>query len=271
MKRAVLATALGMASAIALSTAPAGAQEPLKVGKITASSPTDVAKFDNDDIDGTPTRLLWAEDGAGFYIQSTARERGRINVLTHHHMISVEGRVTDASSEPAWARTGWAAKSDRSSPDKSSFMIDVASEKRTARGVSAPMGGEMARGGIDGGGTAGGGGGGTSSDDAINVAQGTQGVNVLMLKLGGKVIGEFVNTSVTPGSTFGWGPKGTRAIAYSNPGNGRITIMDVDGKTQELDGTGDTMLPVFSPDGTKLAWLKRDGRNKYVLQVVELR
>lgn len=265
MRRAVLASVLGLVPAVAL------AQEPLKVGSITATAPRTVAEFETRDVKGEPIRLLWSEDGKELYLQTTEKERGRVNVLTSHHVFSADsGKMKKVDGEPAWAKAAWAAKSDRSAPDKPSFMIDVGSEKRVARGVSAPMGGDMARGGLEGSGTAGGSAGGTSSDEAIGVAQGSQGVTVLSLKLGGKVIGEFVNTAIVPGTTFGWGPKGTKAIAYSNPGNGRIVIMDVDGKTQELDATGDTLLPVFSSDGEQLAWLRKVGRNKYQLQITTL-
>lgn len=265
MKRAGLASILALVSAAAL------AQQPLKVGSITATAPRTVAEFETRDVKGKPARLLWSEDGTGLYLQTTEIERGRVNVLTSHHVFSIDtGRITKVDAEPLWAKAAWAAKSDRSAPDKPSFLIDVGSEKRVARGVSAPMGGEMARGGIEGGGTAGGGGGGSSTDEAISLAQRSQGVTVVSLKLGGKVIGEFINTAIEPGSTFGWGPRGSRAIAYSNPGNGRIVIMDVDGKTQELASTSDTLLPVFSPNGEQLAWLRKSGRNKYQLQVTTL-
>ena len=265
MRRAVLASILALVPAVAI------AQQPLQVGSITATAPRTVAAFETRDVNGEPVRLLWSEDGTELYLQTSEKERGRVNTVTSHHVFAVDsGKRTKVDDEPAWAKAAWAAKSDRSAPDKPSFMIDVGSEKRVARGVSAPMGGDMARGGVGGGGDIGGGGGGTSTEDAIGVAQGTQGVTVLSLKLGGKVIGEFVNTAIVPGTTFGWGPKGTKAIAYSNPGNGRIVIMDVEGKTQELDATGDTLLPVFSPDGTMLAWLRKDGRNKYQLQVTKL-
>ena len=28
--------------------------------------------------------------------------------------------------------------------------------------------------------------------------------------------------------------------------------------------------PLFSPDGQRLAWLRKDGRNKYLLQITDL-
>lgn len=265
MQQAVLAFILALVPAVAL------AQKPLKVGDITATAPRTVAAFETADVKGEPVRLLWSEDGSELYLQTSEKERGRVNTVTSHHLFAADtGKRKRVDNEPSWVKAAWAAKSDRSAPDKPSFMIDVGSEKRVARGVAAPMGGDMARGGVGGGGDIGGGGGGTSAEDAIGVANGMQGVTVLSLKLGGRTIGEFINTAIVPGTTFGWGPKGTEAIAYSNPGNGRIVIMDVEGKTQELESTGDTLLPVFSPDGTMLAWLRKDGRKKYQLQVTKL-
>ena len=265
MRRAVLVSIAALVPAVAV------AQQPLKVGSITATAPRTVAEFETRDVKGEPVRLLWSEDGTELYLQTTEKERGRVNTITSHHVFSLDsGKKKRVDNEPAWVKAAWAAKSDRSAPDKPSFMIDVGAEKRVARGVAAPMGGDMARGGVGGGGDIGGGGGGTSAEEAIGVAQGSQGVTVQFLKLGGKTIGEFVNTAIVPGTTFGWGPKGTKAIAYSNPGNGRIVIMDVEGKTQEFDATGDTLLPVFSSDGTMLAWLRKAGRNKYQLQVTKL-
>lgn len=267
MKRAVVASLVMLTPALAMAQDSA---KPLKVGSINASSARTVAQFDDDAVKGRPTRLVWSTDGSELYLQTTQKERGRVNTITSHHVFSAtDGKMKKVDNEPAWARTGWAAKSDRSSPDKSTFMIDVGSEKRVARSVSPAMGGEMARGGLDGGGAAGGGAGGTTSDDAISAAQGTQNATVLTLKLGGQVIGEFVNEAIVPGATFGWGPKGTGAIVYSKPDNGRLVVMNVDGKTQELSGIDGTLLPVFSLDGTKVAFLKRDGRNKYALQVVQ--
>lgn len=265
MKRTVLASILALVPAVAL------AQQPLKVGSITATAPRTVADFDTGDVKGEPVRLLWSEDGTELYLQTSQKERGRVNTVTSHHLFAVDtGKMKKVDNEPAWVTVAWAAKSDRSAPDKPSLMIDVGSEKRIARGVAVPTGGDMARGGVGGGGDIGGGAGGTSTEDALSAAQGSQGVTVLSLKLGGKVIGEFVNTPIVPGTTFGWGPRGTGAIAYSNPGNGRIVIMDLEGKTQELDSTAATLLPVFSPDGRQLAWLRKSGRNKYQLQVTTL-
>jgi dipeptidyl aminopeptidase/acylaminoacyl peptidase len=263
MKSAILTAACLFIPVAAL------AQQPLEIGRVSVSEPKTIARFDTDDLKGEPVRLAWSADGKEIYVQTTERERGRVNTLARHYIFSVEnGQRKSVDAEPAWFKASWAAKSDRYSPDDPKFLIDVASSTKTQRTTSVPMGGDMARGGIDGGGA--GAGGGTSADDAAAAANGAQAVTVHELKLGGESIGEFVNASIVPGLTFGWGPKGSRAIAYADPKGGRIVLMDIKGKKQDVDSTKDTLLPAFSPDGTRLAWLRKDGRKAFQLQISEL-
>jgi hypothetical protein len=56
-------------------------------------------------------------------------------------------------------------------------------------------------------------------------------------------------------------------IAYARPKGGKVVIMDDQGKKVEIDGAEGALLPAWSPDGTRLAWLQRDGRKKYKLYV----
>jgi hypothetical protein len=261
MKRAILT------SVFALTAATAYAQQPLAVGNLTISAPATLAKFSTGDVKGEPVRLAWSTDGTEVYLQTA--ERGRLNPVSHHHVFTIaDGKRKSVSAEPAWFKTSWAAKSDRYSPDDPKFLIDITSESRVARTTSAPMGGDMARGGGDPGGA---GGGGSSSDEALGAAQGRQNVTVLSMKLGGQIIGAFENTNVVPGQTFGWAPKGAHAIAFAAPETGKIVIMDTKGKTQEIKDTKDALFPAFSPDGTKVVWLRKDGRRDFLLQMSEIK
>jgi Tol biopolymer transport system component len=56
-------------------------------------------------------------------------------------------------------------------------------------------------------------------------------------------------------------------IAYGNE-QGHLSIMDQAGNKQEVAGTKAVLLPAWSPDGTKIAYLQRAGKNKYELCVV---
>jgi Tol biopolymer transport system component len=47
--------------------------------------------------------------------------------------------------------------------------------------------------------------------------------------------------------------------------------MDSKGKKQELTETKDAILPAWSPDGSRLAWLQKDGKKKYELRIAKTR
>nr|MBA3948644.1 hypothetical protein [Acidobacteriota bacterium] len=80
----------------------------------------------------------------------------------------------------------------------------------------------------------------------------------------------FDNTVIVPGLTFGWGPSGTKVMAYAEPAKGRIVVMDGDGDRREVGGTKDALLPAWSTDGSRLAWLERAGRNRFVVRVARV-
>jgi hypothetical protein len=85
----------------------------------------------------------------------------------------------------------------------------------------------------------------------------------------GELVGEFVNSVIVPGLTFGWGPRGSKVIAYANK-SGRVMVMDDKGVKKEVSRTEDAVLPAWSPDATRLAWLQKDGRRKFDLQVARV-
>ena len=58
-------------------------------------------------------------------------------------------------------------------------------------------------------------------------------------------------------------------IVYANK-SGRVVVMDDKGVKKEVGGTEAAMLPAWSPDATRLAWLQKDGRRKFDLQVARV-
>lgn len=265
MKPTLTRTVLAVAAAAALSSTLA-AQQALRADRLTVSSPVAVATID--DIKGVPARLAWSPDGSELYFQTLEGPFNQPTKQRHYVITAADGKTRSVDAEPAWADAYWKMKYAPTSPDDPSTKIEVKSEPKKARTTSVPMGGDLARGGASGdtGTTSGGG---TSNEDAAAAMMNGQKVYVHSLTLKGETIGVFDNTTIVPGLTFGWGPKGSQVIAYTAQ-NGRVMAMDTSGAKKEIAGSKDAVLPAWSPDGSKLAWLQKDGKKKVVLQVARV-
>jgi hypothetical protein len=88
--------------------------------------------------------------------------------------------------------------------------------------------------------------------------------------LKGEVVGEWVNHAIVPGLTFGWGPAGSHLIAYAEKSSGRLVIMDSTGARQKIDGTKSVVLPAWTADGSKVAYLEGRGRNKFAVVIAKV-
>lgn len=240
------------------------AQAPMNVGSLVFGPTAKVAELDPDKLKGQLSRLAWSPDGSQLYVQTMDGQFGKPGARLSHYVFKVEnGSKQDLQAEPDWVSEYWTAKSGQASPDNDAFKIELKTETRTQKTVSTPMGGDLARGGSSGET-------GSSSGDAMAAAYNQQPVPVNSMLLHGQIVGEFVNSVIVPGLTFGWGPKGSKLIAYSAVKNGRVIVMDEKGTRKEIEGTKDAILPAWSPEGTRLAWLQKDGRKKFVLQVARV-
>lgn len=259
MRAGIIAAALLIATSAA-----AVAQAPLKVAALKFSEPEKLAPIDLEKLKGQPARLAWSPDGLQLYLQSLEGNFGQADAKLNHYLFDAgSGRKQYLQSEPDWASAYWTTKSGQTSPDGPAMKIDLKSETRTEKTVSTPMGGDLARGGTS---IASG----ASANDGVAAAYNRQTIPVHSMFLNGELVGEFVNAVIVPGLTFGWGPPGTKVIVYSASKSGRVVVMDDKGTKKEIGGTKDTLLPAWSPDATRLAWLQKDGRKKFVLQVARV-
>lgn len=239
------------------------AQGALKLDSVSFSAPAAIADIDTDKLKGQPSRLAWSADGALLYLQMLDGNFGQAGAQLRHYTFSTEnGRKQDLKAEPEWASAYWTAKSAQASPDGPPLKVDLKSETRTATSVSSPMGGDLARGG-------GSANPGVGAGDAVAAAYNRQPIPVHFMFVRGELVGEFLNSVIVPGLTFGWGPAGTKVMAYVAR-NGRVVLMDDQGTKKDIAGTKDALLPAWSPDATRLAWLQKDGRKKFVLQVTRV-
>jgi hypothetical protein len=103
-----------------------------------------------------------------------------------------------------------------------------------------------------------------NSSDNVDKAATSEKLNVVRLKLLGETVSEFVNERAIPGLMFGWGPRGTGVIAYTNR-DGQLKLLDQDEHKRTIGGAKDALLPAWSTEGTRLAWVQKSGRKKYTL------
>lgn len=239
----------------------AAAQAPVRAESLTIAEPVTLATIDLSDVKGQPSRLAWSPDGTELYFQTLEGQFGKADAKLRHYVLSAaDGKRKTVQAEPEWAAAYWTVKSWKASPDETPLTIELKSEQRLETTTSVPRGGDLARGGTS---TAMG----TSTEDGIKAAYNAQTVFTNSMRLHGEIVGQFENSVIVPGLTFGWAPAGLRAIAFAAQKSGRVVVMDGDGKKTEIAGSKDALLPAWSPDGRKLAWLQKDGRRTLRLQV----
>src|SRR5688500_11235357 len=241
------------------------AQAPLPVGSVTLTSPATIAEVDMNKLKGEPSRMAWSADGKDIYLQTIEGAFHQPKAIRHYIITAEDGKVKDVKAEPEWFGAYWAVKSHKASPDEPGTEIGLSSEQRVEKTTSVPRGGDLARGGAVGADVTG-----TSSGEAIAAAANSQTITVHTMKLHGQTIGEFVNSVIVPGLTFAWAPKGSKAIAYTEPKGGKLVLMDTQGKRQDL-GVKDAILPMWSQDATQLAWLEKGGKRKFALTVAKVK
>lgn len=226
------------------------------------SRPVRVADLDMSRLKGEPYRLAWSPDGGRLYLQTVERDKRGLVQAAHHYTMEVAGgappRKIDA--EPDWATAYWTWKSGQSAPARPAFRITVEDRQQRLTSTATPMGGDLARGAPDG----------TGGDSGtLSAAMQSQMAHLYTLTLKGEVIGEFVNTVAVPGLTFGWAPEGVGLIAFANK-DGRLVIMNEQGRKQQIADAKSALLPAWTDDGKRLAFLDRTGKSTAVLKVVDV-
>lgn len=237
------------------------AQQPVHVSTLDISAPAPLGSIDLSDVKGTPSRLSWSPDASQLYFQTLEGGFGKPDATLRHYLFSVStGARTTLDAEPDWAAAYWTAKSWKMSPDPQPLEIELKSERRLERTTSVPRGGDLARGGTSTGM-------GSSAEEGVKAVNSVQTVHSNSMWLHGQLIGLFENSVIVPGLTFGWGPAGSRLIAFAAQKSGRIVVMDGERRRKNVPQSKDGLLPAWSPDGTRLAWLQKSGRRQFLLQI----
>lgn len=228
-------------------------------------APKTLAEFDVSRLKGEIRVLTWSPDGTELYLQTAELNADALPKTMYHYLLkAANGELKSVDAEPAWSEAYREAMKYKSAPGDNAFLIALETEKRKATATSTPMGGDYARGGTgsDSGGVAGG----VSAETVAAAANQSQSGTATVMRLNGQIVGEWLNRPMVPGQSYGWGPQGSNLIAYAEPNNRQLMIMDKSGAKQKISDTKGVYSPAFSNDGKRLAWLEL--RNKKVTLLV---
>jgi hypothetical protein len=236
---------------------------PIDVSAVRVGAAAVVTQLDLGKLKGEPRQIGWSADRSQLYIQ-TAEGDGRSAPKLHHYVVAATGgEPKGVDAAPDWAEAFWTFKSDRSAPGLVSLMIDVEQKMETMK-VGTGQAGALDREANPVGGNLG---------NVETIAKGNdqnQKQQVVRFKLLGETVSEFVNARPVPGLMFGWGPARSGAIAFVEGDGGRLMLLDQQKHKQAVAGVKDALLPAWSIDGSRLAWLQRSGRKKYALMTAPI-
>jgi len=229
---------------------------PIDAAAIEVGAAVAVAEIDTGRLKGELRRLSWSPDGAALYLQ-TAEGTPPIETLHHYSIAVADGAVTRLDQEPDWAARFWTIKQDRVAPGLESLVIEVVQGAETIKAGTGPAG-VLNR---------------ESSPTAViganpsveSLAVGNMAnerARVVRLTLQGDDIAKWINERPIPGVKFSWGPSGGGALVYVGE-DGQLVFLDRSKKRHAVSAVKDALLPAWSLDGSRLAFLQKIGRKKY--------
>jgi hypothetical protein len=233
--------------------------------RLRLSAPTVVAEVETSKVQGDPVGLAWNTDGTVYLRVLQGKDKAR------HYLIATVPALSVAQCDqlPAWAAEYWAWKSSTSAPGDPTFKLDVEQRREPKRIVNTPGGGDLA--GTTSAALPGSSGGeGVSQAAAVSAAMNTTMSTVIAMRYKGQVVGEWVDAPPQPGMRFGWAPAPMGLLAYVGD-DGRLMLLDRQGKKVPVPGATKTLLPAWSLDGTQIVYLQQKTSKTYLLMVATVR
>jgi hypothetical protein len=223
------------------------------------SKPETLLDLNTSELKGVPTRLAWAPDSGQLYVRVSRFDRWA-NETASHAIVTVSTKEVAATmAEPPWAARYWLWKSAPSSPAVEAWRFSFDAREEQMRTTNVPRGGDIGGFMADAG---------AGYDELARKAiLANQKARIETLRLNGRLIDQTINTPLIPGRRFGWAPA-PRVLLAGTGRNGRLVLIDRGGQTREIKGTKNVLLPAWSDDGARIAFIERVKSDTYALRLV---
>lgn len=252
------------ALSLLLAPSPQAPGHPVDVSSLIAGPPTVVVELDLGKLKGEPRQLCWSPDLTELYLQ-TAEGKPPQERLRHYVITVAGGAMASVERVPAWAVEYWNVKQDRIAPGMPSLEIAVEQTVETLK-TGVGQAGVLDRQSSPSGVVANNG----PTPDSLAAGQhGNSLANVVRLKLVGEEIAIWVNERPIPGTRFGWGPSGTGSLVCLDE-QGSLVLFDRLKHRQTIKGVKDAMLPAWSADGARLAYVQKLGKKRIAVATMTL-
>jgi hypothetical protein len=235
-------------AAVALAVAQAIGDSPVDVSALRVSAPTEICIVDLNALKGDLRQMSWSPDGRYLHLQTVEDD-----TIPHDFIISLDDReLSVAFGAPEWARAYWARKSSLVAPGLPELKLEVTETNRRTR--PTPFTGGFANGGAQ-------------TPDVKNPVDAYEAeVTLRFLRV---EIGNWINGAPMAGETFGWGPRGSGALAFVDRA-GRLSLIDQQKRRQAVAGVKGAAMPAWSDDGSRIALLQKSGRRRFSLLVANV-
>jgi hypothetical protein len=237
------AVTVGLIFAASVALTPAAPQP------FSAAAPTLVADLPASQIKGEPSQLAWSADSATLCLQTLEGDHPK----ARYYVIRLAPpEVHGVDVPPDWAAPYWTWKSSRMPPGHPELVIQVDTQNKGGKIPTQDLKAKSDE---------------RMLENAVASQNTAEGSIVRTLTLKGEAIGQFVDQPLVPGTTFGWSPEKLHALTYIKP-SGRLALMDLNGGKLEIDGTSGISLPAWSPDGSRIVYVQKQGRHHYAVMQI---
>jgi hypothetical protein len=217
----------------------------------SAAAPTLAADLQGSRFNGDPSQLAWSPDSSTLCLQTLEGDRPPLK--TRYYLIRLgEHDFHGIDVAPDWAPKYWDWKSARTAPGHPELVIQVDTQSKSAKIPTQSLS-DKAKNGL--------------RDNGVAAQNEAGGSVVRTLTLKGEAIGQYVDQPLVPGMTFGWSPEALHAVAYAKP-DGHMALMDLQGGKIDLDAAKGISLPAWSPDGSTIVYVQKQGRHHYALMQI---